>query len=89
MSYIFGERRVLLKELNNAIRQLRVIHAQTLHLMQRNQDASQEQFMLLLQRQRKAVDDRSHDFQQFCNPVKPFSLVGELKENIINRSSDI
>lgn len=89
MSYIFGERRVLLKELNNAIRQLRVIHAQTPHLMQRNQDAGQEQFMLFLQRQRKAVDYRSHDFQQFCNPVKPFRLVGKLKENIINRSSDI
>lgn len=44
--------------------------------------------MLLLQRQRESIDDRSQDFQQFRNPVVALRLVDELIENVIDRSTD-
>lgn len=54
---LLGQRSILLQKLNNTVGQLRVIHAETLHLMERNQYTSQEQLMLLLEWQGKAVDN--------------------------------
>lgn len=45
--------------------------------------------MLLLQRQGKTIDDGSHDLQQLRNPIESLGLVGELEEDIIDRSTDI
>jgi len=65
-----------------------MIHAQTLDFVQRNENSSEKQFMFFLQRQREAVDDRSKYLQKFRNAIKSFGLVDELKENIVDRSSN-
>jgi hypothetical protein len=44
--------------------------------------------MFLLQRQREAVDNRSKDLQKFRNAIESFGLVDELKENVVDRSSN-
>jgi hypothetical protein len=64
-----------------------MIHTQTLDFVKRNENSSEEQFMLFFQRQCEAVDNRSKDLQKFCNAIESFSLVNELKENIVDRSS--
>lgn len=66
-----------------------MIHAETLDLVQRNQDPGQEKLVLLLKRQREAVDDGSQDFQQLCNSIKSLGLVGELEENVVDRPSNV
>ena len=56
--------------------------------MQRNENSSEEQFVFFLQRQRETVDDRPKDLQKFRNAIESFGLVDELKENIVDRSSN-
>lgn len=66
-----------------------MVHAQTLDLVQRNQNPSQEQLVFLLERQCKAINDRSQDLQQLCNSIEPFRLVGELEEDVVDRPPDV
>jgi hypothetical protein len=47
MTYLFRQGRILFQELDYAVRQLWVIHAQALHLVQREKHTRQEEFMLL------------------------------------------
>lgn len=87
--YLFGQSRVLLQELDNAVSQLRMIHAEALHFVEWNQDPRQKQFVFLLQRQRETINNGSQDFQQFCNSIKAFGLIYELEEHVVNRATDI
>lgn len=66
-----------------------MIHAQAFRLVERNQNAGEEQLVLLFQRQGKTVDDRSENFQEFRDTVESLRLVGELEEHVANRPSDI
>lgn len=43
-----------------------MVGGQALWLMQRHEGALQELLVLLLQRQRKAVDDRPQDLEELC-----------------------
>ena len=80
---------ILLEELDNTVRQLRMVHAQALDLVQRYQDSGQEKLVLLLQWQREPVDYRSEDFEQFRNAVEPLCLVYELEENVVDGAANI
>lgn len=66
-----------------------MIHAQTLNFVHRNEDSSQEEFMFLLQRKSKAIDDWSQDFQKLSNAIESFCFVDELEEDIIDRTTNV
>lgn len=88
-NYLFSERRVLFKELNNAIGQLGVIHAQTLYFMEGNQNTRQEELVLLLKREGEAINNRSKNLEQLCYSIEAFGLVHELEENVVDRPSNV
>jgi hypothetical protein len=48
-THLFRKSGVLLKELNNAVSELWVVHRQTLHFVERDQHPSEEQLMLFLE----------------------------------------
>jgi len=58
--YRFCQCRIFLKELNDAVRQLRVVDTQRLHFMQRQQNFQQECSMFVFQRQRKPIYNAAH-----------------------------
>ena len=45
--------------------------------------------MFLLQRECKAVDNGSEDFEQLCNSVESLRLVSELEEHVIDGAANI
>jgi len=57
LSYLLGQGRVLLKELDHAVCQLWVIQSQRLDLVQWQEDLGQESLVLLLQGQGESIDD--------------------------------
>lgn len=89
ITHLIRQCRILFEELDNTVCQLRMIHAEALDLVQRNQDPGQEKLVLFLERQSKTVDDGSQDFQQLCNSIEPLGLVGELEENVVDRPSNV
>lgn len=44
--------------------------------------------MLFFERKRKAVDDRTKDFQKLGDAIVPFGFVDELEESIVDRTPD-
>jgi len=66
-----------------------MIHAETLDLVERNQNSCQEEFVLFLKRQGETVDDGSQDFQQLCDTIEPLGFIGELEEDVVDRPSDV
>jgi hypothetical protein len=84
VTYIFSQGRILLQKLDDTIGQLGVIHAQALHLVHGEKNASQEELMFLLERQGEAVDDRAQNLQQLGDSVVSFRLVHELEENVVD-----
>ena len=85
---LFGQGTVLLKELNYAVRQLRMIQRQRLDFVQRDEHACQEQLVFVFERKCEAVDNRSKNLQQFGDSVMTFCLVDELIEDIIDGPPD-
>ena len=37
----------------------------------------------------ETIDDRSENFQQLCNTIKSFRLIGKVKEDIVDRTTNI
>jgi hypothetical protein len=66
-----------------------VIHAQALDLVQRKQDTSEEQLVLLLEGKRETVDDRTQDLQELGNTVESLGFVGELEKDIIDGPANV
>lgn len=66
-----------------------MIHAEALDFVHRKQNSSQEQFVFFLQRESKAVDNGTQDFQQLGNTVESLGLVGKLEKDVVDRSSNI
>lgn len=66
-----------------------MIHAEALDLVKWKQHTSQEQLVLLLQREREAVDNGTQDFQQLGNAIEALRFVCELEEDIVDRSPNI
>jgi len=83
-TYLFCQGSVLLQELYNAIRQLRVVHAETLDLVQGNEHSGKEKLVLFLQWQRKTINDGTEDFKKFGNAVESLSLIDELEEDVVD-----
>jgi hypothetical protein len=89
LSYLFCESGVLLQKLHNAIRQLRMVHAQTLDLVQGDEHSGEEQLVLLFQWQREAVDDRAEYLEKLGNAVESLRLVDKLEEDVVDRAPDV
>ena len=85
---LFGEGRVLLQELHDAIRQLRMVHAQALDLVERYQDSGQEELVLFLQRKGEAIDDGPEDLEQLGDSIEPLGLIGKLEKDIVDGAAD-
>jgi hypothetical protein len=88
-NHLFGQSSVLFKELDNAVCQLRMVHAKTLDFVKRNQDPSKEQLVLLLQWQGKAVDDRTENLEELRNTIEPLGLIDELEEDVVDGATDV
>ena len=56
--------------------------------MQRDENAHKERFVLVFERERETVDDRSEDLQKFCDALVAFRLVDEMEEDIVDTPSD-
>lgn len=57
--------------------------------MQGNQNSGEEELVFLLQWKCESIDDRSKNFQKFCDAIESLGFVHELKEYIVYRSSDV
>lgn len=66
-----------------------MIHAQTLDLVQRNQDSSEEKLVLLLQGQSEPVDDRPKNFEELSNAIESLGLVNELEEDVVDGAANV
>lgn len=85
---LLREARVLLEELDDAVRELGVVQREALDLVQRDQAPCEERLVLVLERERKAVDDRAEDLEQLGDAVVPLRLVHELEEDVVDRAPD-
>ena len=86
---LLSQSSVLFQELDDAVGQLRVVHAKTLHLVKRNQNTSQEELVLFLERQGEAVDNRSQNFQQLRDTIETLRFIDELEEHVVDRSPNV
>lgn len=66
-----------------------MVHAKTLHFMQWNQHPCEEELVLLLQWQRKSVDDGTENLQKFSDAIESLSLVDKLEEDVVDRATDV
>ena len=66
-----------------------MIHAQAFDFVQRNQYTGQEKLMLFLQRQCESIYDGTKNLQQLSNTVESLGFINKLKENVIDRATDI
>jgi hypothetical protein len=66
-----------------------MIHAETLHFVQWNEHPREEQFMLLFQRQRKAINDGAENLKEFGNTIESLSLIYELEEDVIDGATNV
>ena len=57
--------------------------------MQRYEHSREEQLMFFFQRQRKSIDDRAKDLEEFSNTVEALGLVDELEEDIVDGAADV
>lgn len=83
-NYLFCESSVLLQKLYNAVGQLWVVHAQTLHLVQWNEHPGEEQLVLFLQWQRESINNGAEDLKKFGDAVEALRLVNELEEDVVD-----
>jgi hypothetical protein len=56
--------------------------------MQRDQNSRQESLVLVLERERESIDDRTQDLKQLRDAVMSFGLVDKVEKDIIDRSPD-
>jgi hypothetical protein len=54
-----------------------------------DENPRQEEFMFLLQRQSKPIDDGSKYLQQLGDAIETFRFVRKLKKNVVDRTSNI
>ena len=64
-----------------------MVHGDTLGLVQRQECSLEENFVLLLERQREAVDDAPENFEEFRDAVMTFGLIDEPEEYVVDRLS--
>lgn len=86
--HVFRQCGIFFQELDHAVCQLRMIKRQAFDFVQRQQNASEENLVLLLQREREAINDAAEDLQQLGNAVVPLGIVYELEEDVIDGPPD-
>mmetsp|Transcript_5434 Transcript_5434/g.15997 ORF Transcript_5434/g.15997 Transcript_5434/m.15997 type:complete len:204 (+) Transcript_5434:271-882(+) len=79
---------VLLHVLDNAVRELLVVEADTLGHMKRDEGALEELEVLFLERDGKAVDDRPQDLQELADAIVLLGLINKAVEYIGNGLAD-
>ena len=57
--------------------------------MKRDENASKEKLVFLLERKGEAVDDGAQDLEQLGDAVESFGLVYELEEDVVDRTTDV
>lgn len=82
--HCISQHKVSLYELDNAVRELLMIHGHTIGLVKGNQETDKKQLVLFLQWQCKAIDYAPENFQHLCNSITPLCLKNELVEDIID-----
>lgn len=85
---LFGETRVLFKELDDAVCELGMVERQRLDLVQGNEHTGEEHLVLFLEGERKAVDDGAKDLEKLCDAIMTLSLIDELEKDIVDGSTD-
>lgn len=88
-TYLFSQCCILLQELDYAVCQLRVVHAETFYLVHGQQHSGEEELVLLLERQSETVDDGSKNFEELCYAVEALSLVAELEEDVVDGAANV
>ena len=66
-----------------------MVHAETLHFVQRDEHSCEEQLVLLFQGQREPVDDGTKNLKEFGNAVKSFGFVDELEEDVVDGATNV
>ena len=66
-----------------------MVHAEALHLVQRNEHSGEEQFVFLFQRQREPVDDGAENLEKFGNAIESLGLVNELEKDIVDGAANV
>lgn len=83
ITYLLGQSRVLFQKLHYTIRQLGMVHAEALHLVQWDQHTGKEKLVFFFQWQSETVDDGPQNLEQFGDAVEPFGFVNELEKHIV------
>jgi len=63
-----------------------MIKRETLDLVERKEHSGQKDLVLVLERQRKTIDDGAEDFEEFGYTIVSFSLVNELEKDVVDRA---
>ncbi len=82
------ERGVLLEELRDAIAELRVEHCDMAHLVQGEEHLDEELLVLVLEREREAVDDGAENLEQLRDAIVAVGFVDEAEENVVDGATD-
>ena len=95
MSQLFGRTRMRArggkrgrKRGGRTVGELLLEGVDVLGLVERDERLDQERLVLLLQRQRKAVDDRAQDLEQLRDAVVVVALVDEAVEGVVDGAPD-
>jgi len=56
--------------------------------VERNESAREELLVLVLEGKRKTINDRSQDFEEFCNTIVALGLVDKPIEHVGDRLAD-
>lgn len=66
-----------------------MVHAQTLYLVQRNEHSCEEKLVFFLQGKSETIDDGAENFKELGNSVETLSLVDELEEDVVDRTTNV
>ena len=66
-----------------------MIHAETLHLVHRQQHACEKQLVLFLQGKGEPIDDGSENLKKLGYAIEAFGLVAELEKNVVDGAADV
>eukprot|EP00050_Salpingoeca_kvevrii_P003372 m.223265 g.223265 ORF g.223265 m.223265 type:complete len:608 (-) comp10822_c3_seq1:2384-4207(-) len=80
--------RLLFQKLHDAVRQLRVVHAHALDLVQRQQYLDEKALVLILEGKGKAVDDAAENLEELGDAVVVARLVDKLEEDVVDGAAD-
>jgi hypothetical protein len=66
-----------------------MVHAEALHFVQGNEHPCEEQFVLLFQRQRKAINNGAENLKELGNAIESLRLVDELEKDVVDGATNV